>query len=152
MQTFDYFSFLSDILRIMITDSIMLGALLLFFFNGWRKGFLKTLLGPITLIIGCLIAYYHYQQTQNIAVSISICVFSPFALKILASMMLNLWNKAVNNAAPLSTASKVLGSIVGVLWSGSYLALLLVMIGFLILRITALVFYLTWILILSKHP
>jgi len=135
MQTFTYIFFHDDILKTMITDYIMLGALLFFFIRGWRKGVLKTLLAPIALIVGCLIGFIHYRQTQNIAISLSICVFSPFALRILASLILKLWNKAVNKDTPLSLPSKVLGSIFGVLWSGSYLVMLLILIGFIPLHV-----------------
>ena len=130
MQTFTYIFFHSGILKTMITDYIMLGALFFFFMRGWQKGVLKTLLAPITLIVGCLLGFLHYRQTQNIAISLSICVLSPFALRILASLILKLWDKAVNKDIPLSISSKVLGSIFGVLWSGSYLVMLLVLIGF----------------------
>jgi len=118
----------------MITDLIMLGALFFFFIRGWRKGLLKTSLAPIALIVGCLLGYLHYQQTQDIAISLSICVLSPFALRILATLILALWDKAVNKGVPLSFSSKVLGSILGILWSGSYLVMLLITIGFIPLR------------------
>jgi len=66
MQTFAYIYFNDDILDFMTTDYIVLGALLLFFINGWRKGVLKTLLAPISMIIGCLGALLYYRQTHNI--------------------------------------------------------------------------------------
>jgi len=136
MQTFDYIYFNSDILGFMITDTIMLAALLLFFIKGWHKGALKTLLGPIALIVGCLIAFKYYQQTHNIAISLSIGIFSPFALRILASLILKLFNKAVNKNESLSLSSKVFGSVFGVLWSGSYLVMTLILIGLIPLKVT----------------
>jgi len=135
MQTFDYIFFNSDILRIMVTDYIAVGALLFFFIKGWRKGFLKTLLKPIALIVGCLIAFLYYQQTQNIPISLLICVLSPFALRILAFLILKLWDKAANKETSLSISSRLFGSIFDVLWSGSYLVLLLIMIGFMPLHV-----------------
>lgn len=129
MQTFAYIFFDNDILRIMVTDYIMIVALLFFLIRGWRKGVLKTLLAPMALIIGCLTAFLYYQKTQNIAASLAIGVFSPFILRILASLILKLWDKAANKDVPLSISSHVLGSVFGVLWSGSYLAMVLILIG-----------------------
>lgn len=129
MQTFAYIFFDNDILRIMVTDYIMIVALLFFLIRGWRKGVLKTLLAPMALIIGWLTAFLYYQKTQNIAVSLAIGVFSPFILRILAALILKLWDKAANQDVPLSISSHVLGSVFGVLWSGSYLAMVLILIG-----------------------
>ena len=117
-----------------ITDYITIGALFYFFYNGWRKGFLKTLLGPISLIAGCVIGYSHYQKTQNIATSLAICVISPFIINILASMILKLWHKAVNNDIPPSMISRLSGSAFSILWGGSYVAIMLILIAVVPLR------------------
>lgn len=113
----------------MITDYIALGALFYFFLNGWHKGILRTLLGPISFVIGCSIAFIYYHQTRNIATSLLICALSPFALKILISLILKIWGKFTDKDTLLSVPSKLLGSIFSVLWSGSYLGLLIILIG-----------------------
>jgi len=113
----------------MITDYIALGALLYFFLNGWYKGIFKTLLGPISLIIGCSIAFIYYHQTNNMALSLWICVLSPLAFKILITVVLKIWKKVSNKEVSLSFSSKLFGSIFSVLWSGGYLGLLLILIG-----------------------
>ena len=143
MQTFDHISFDSDILKplkstkinLMITDYITAAILLYLFYKGWRKGFLKTLLGPISLVIGCIMAFVYYQRTHNITTSLLICFFSPFVLKFLASIFLKLWHKAVNNNDPLSTSSRLMGSGISILWGGSYFVILYIMIAMVPLRI-----------------
>ena len=117
-----------------ITDYITAGAILYFFYNGWRKGFLKTLLGPISLIAGCLIGYSYYQKTQNMAVGLAICVLSPFIINILASIILKLWNKAVNSDIPPSMISRLSGSAFSILWGGGYLAMMLILVAVMPLR------------------
>ncbi len=112
-----------------MTDYITLGAFLYFFFNGWRKGFLKTLLGPISLIVGCLIGYSHYQKTQNIGAALAICIISPFIFTFLASIILKLWNKTVNSDIPPSTVSRLSGSAFSLLWGGGYLVIMMVLIA-----------------------
>ncbi|HQP09882.1 MAG TPA: CvpA family protein [Candidatus Omnitrophota bacterium] len=111
------------------TDYITLGAFLYFFFSGWRKGFFKILLAPFSLVAGCAIGYMYYQKTQNMMIGLGICILGPFAINMLASIILRLWHKAVNGSAPLSSLSRILGGAVSLLWGGSYLALMLVMIG-----------------------
>jgi uncharacterized membrane protein required for colicin V production len=112
-----------------ITDYITIGAFLYFFYSGWRKGFLKTLLGPVSLIAGCLIGYHYYEKTQNIAVGLAICIISPFIITILASIILKIWHKAVNSDIPPSMISRLSGSAFSILWGGGYLAMMLILIA-----------------------
>jgi uncharacterized membrane protein required for colicin V production len=112
-----------------ITDYITLGAFLYFFFNGWRKGFLRTRLGPISLIVGCFIGYGYYQKTQNVALGLGICIIGPFIINILASLVLKLWHKAVNSDIPLSIVSRLSASALSILWSGSYLVMMMILIA-----------------------
>ena len=118
----------------MITDSIMLAALLYFFYRGWRKGALRTLLGPITLIAGFCAAFIYYQQTRNIPISLLICFLGPIALKVFISLMLKIWDKATDKKIPLSLFSRLFGSFFNILWSGSYVVLLLISIGLIPMR------------------
>ena len=118
----------------MTTDHIILGALLLLFLKGWFQGFLKTLLGPAALIIGCAMGFVYYQKTQSLAMSLLISITSPFILTILISLILKFWHKAVNNNAPLPLISRLLGSLISVAWGGSYLAILLILIGIIPIR------------------
>ncbi len=119
-----------------ITDYITIAAFLYFFFNGWRKGFLKTLLGPLSLIIGCFAGFAYYQKTQNMAMSLGISILGPFAINILASIVLRLWHKAVNGDIPLSPINRISASALSILWGGSYLALMLLLIGITPLKIS----------------
>ena len=38
--------------------------ILFFLFTGWRKGFVRTLIGPIALILGIFIGLYNYYSTE----------------------------------------------------------------------------------------
>jgi uncharacterized membrane protein required for colicin V production len=118
-----------------VTDYITVGAFLYFFYNGWRKGFLKTLLGPISLIAGCLLGYFYYQKNQNIATGLAICTISPFFIHIAASLLLKLWHKAVNSDIPPSRASRLSGSAFSIVWGGGYLAIMLILISVIPLQV-----------------
>jgi hypothetical protein len=117
-----------DTLRIM-TDYITIIIFLYLFFKGWQKGFLKVLLAPLSLAAGCLIGFVYYQKTQNMMIGLGIGIFGPFAINVLASILLRIWHKTVDGGVPLSSVSCALGSALSVAWGGSYLALTLVLIG-----------------------
>ena len=112
-----------------ITDYIAAVSLLYFFYSGWRKGFFRTLLGPISLIAGCLMAFIYYQKNHNIVASMGICILGPFIIHFLISIVLKIWHKAVNDDAPLSFISRLFGGSFSVLWGGTYLAMMLILIG-----------------------
>ncbi len=112
-----------------ITDYITIAAFLYFFFSGWRKGFLKTLLGPLSLVVGCLAGFAYYQKTQNMAIGLGISILGPFVFNILASILLKIWHRKVNDSAPPSKTSQMSGGTLSLLWGGSYLILIIVMIA-----------------------
>ncbi|MBN1870353.1 MAG: CvpA family protein [Candidatus Omnitrophica bacterium] len=117
-----------------ITDYITFVVFLYFFYTGWRKGFLRTILGPLSLVAGCLIGYSDYQKNHNMIGALTICIISPFIICLLASLILRLWNKAVNKNQPPSEFSSLSGGIFNILWGGSYLAMMLVLITFIPLK------------------
>ena len=112
-----------------ITDYIVIAAILYFFLTGWNKGFLKTILGPLSLVIGCMIGFVHYQKTQNLIASLGICILSPFVINILISLILKLWHKAVSMDKSIPLPSRLLGSLFSLFWGSSYLGLMLILIA-----------------------
>lgn len=113
----------------MITDVIMIAALLYFFYRGWCKGALRTLLGPISMIVGFCAAFIYYKQTHNIPISLAICFLGPIALKIFISLMLKIWDKASDKKVSRSIFSSLFGGLFNIVWSGSYIVLLIISIG-----------------------
>ncbi len=118
-----------------ITDYIAAAVLLFFFFTGWRKGFFKTILGPITMIVGCVMGYLYYQKTHNMAVSLGICIIGPFMINFLVSLVLKIWHKAVNDDAPLALMSRLFGGAFSLFWGSCYLVMTLILIGIVPIRI-----------------
>ncbi len=112
----------------MVTDYIIIFALLYLFYRGWSRGILRMLIGPLSFVTCCIAGFFYYQKTQNIATSLLICIISPFILTICASLTLKLWSSTVSNKAFPSPLSRMLGSLFSILWGGSYLILLLIMI------------------------
>ena len=88
-------------------------------------------MGPVSLIAGCWLGYEYYQKNQNIVAGLAVCIISPFIINILVSIILKIWHKAFNKdkVIPLSTISRLSASAFNILWGGSYLAILLVLVA-----------------------
>ena len=112
-----------------ITDYITVSAFLYFFLRGWQKGFLRTILGPISMVVGCLIGYSYYQKNPNIGMALTISILSPFLINLLASIVLKTWNKTVNSDIPPSHISRSCASAFSILWGGAYLIMLIILIA-----------------------
>ncbi len=111
-----------------ITDVIFAFSCLIFLCTGWQKGFLRTILGPVSLILGAIISYIYYLYTKNLIVSLVIGILGPFFLKMALSLGLNVWNKTVSNRMPAPLLSRLSGSLFNLLWSGGLLLLCLLLV------------------------
>lgn len=109
-----------------MTDTVVLILLGYLFYAGWSKGFLRTLLGPLSLILACMAGFSYYQHTRSLVPSLMIGILGPFILNILFSFSINVWHTTVNQGTPPSTLSRVLGCGFSLLWGGSYLILVLI--------------------------
>lgn len=113
----------------MTTDYVVLISIIYFFYKGWKKGVLRTLLGPISLVIGGYVGFAHYQKTQDMITGLLICIISPFILTILGSAILKIWHSAVEKKDYIPTPSRFIGGIFSALWGSTYLIMMLVMIA-----------------------
>ena len=112
-----------------ITDSIVLVLTLYFLYRGWSRGLLRTLVGPIALIAGCLGAFIYYAQTRNIIVAFIISIVAPLILNIFFSLALAVWHKMTKTKNPISPASRALGAGLCVLWGDINILLIIVLIA-----------------------
>jgi hypothetical protein len=73
-----------------MTDKIILIAALILFWRGWNKGILRTIFGPIALIVCSVLSYFYYIFTRDLVAAAAIGIIAPIVLNILFSIMLNL--------------------------------------------------------------
>lgn len=111
-----------------ITDSVVLALTLYFLYRGWSRGLLRTLIGPIALILGCVMAVIYYAQNHNIIMAFVISIVAPMILNLLFSLALTVWQKTVNADNPVSPVSRAWGAGLCVLWGGTNLLLIIVLI------------------------
>jgi hypothetical protein len=100
-----------------ITDYVVLAAVLLFGFLGARKGVLKTILGPISLLITSLFAFIYYKTTDDLTVTLVIAILGPFVLKLLFSLIIAIFNKIANKKEKISVPGQLLGALISIIWS-----------------------------------
>lgn|SRR3989338_1651355 len=112
-----------------ITDYITIAAILYFAQKGWRKGLMRTALGPISLAAGVIIGVVYYHKSHNMTMSFLAGAVSPFIIRFLATLLLALWVKSSNEKPTLSTLSRLTGCAFSILWGGCYLAVFLILLG-----------------------
>ena len=112
-----------------ITDSVVLALTLYFLYRGWTQGLLRTLIGPIALLLGCVMAMIYYSQNHNIIMAFAISIGAPMLLNLLLSFALTIWQKAVNVDKTISPASRAWGAGLCALWGDINLLLIIVLIA-----------------------
>lgn len=112
-----------------ITDSIVLALTLYFLYRGWSRGLLRTLVGPIALLTGCLMAFIYYTQNHNIIMAFAISIIAPLILNIFFSLALAGWHKMTKTENPISPASRVWGAGLCALWGDINILLIIVLIA-----------------------
>ncbi len=96
----------------MMTDVIIACILVFLIWRGMSRGFLRSLLGPASFVIGTAAAYAYYNISHNIFVSVAIGFFGPFILLWFFRVVVNSFSD-VKAPSPLSSA---LGALVTVSW------------------------------------
>lgn len=111
------------------TDSVVLALTLYFLYRGWSQGLLRTLVGPIALLAGCISAAIYYFQNHNIIMAFVISIVAPMILNILFSIALTIWNKTVNADKTISPVSRAWGAGLCALWGNINILLIIVLIA-----------------------
>jgi hypothetical protein len=110
-------------------DILLLLSFAVFFIRGWQKGLFLSILGPISLIIGCVLAYINFQTTQNILTSMLISLIAPVGLNLGLTMFIKIWQTPKDDKKSSFSINRLLGGLLGVIWSGGMLIVTLILIG-----------------------
>ncbi len=120
------------------TDICILIISAYYFIDGWRKGFLKTIFGPIALIGGSILSYIYYKQTGKLVVSILIGLIVPFAINIILYLLIGIWQKSTDEEKDFFTLGSLLGAICNLVWGLAITSLILILFLLVPLKISAL--------------
>ena len=113
-----------------ITDAIVAVILIYSSWDGWRRGFLRTLLGPVSLLLATIVSYFYYNFTHDFLKSLLIGLIGPFVLNIILAVVLTLWNKTVNQNQKANNFSRAWGGLFNLVWMGGIILLTLVLLVF----------------------
>lgn len=109
-----------------MTDTLVFLLVLFFFVNGFVKGFLRTVLGPISLVITMIAASYYYTQTQNLLSTFIIGILGPIFIRMLLTLLLSIFDIAFKNKEEsISLPSRMAGALINVLWGSAYILMAL---------------------------
>lgn len=111
------------------TDTVIAICLIFLFYRGWANGFLRNIFGPASLILSCLLAAVYFRETKNMITALLIGILGPFALNILFSVLIAVWNKTMDGKKDPSQISRLLGAGVSLLWGGLHLVVILALIS-----------------------
>lgn len=122
-------------------DFVIITFFVFYFWRGWVKGFLRSVFGPVALMVCFFYSYFYFQKTHNFGISALICILGPFILNIILGAVLAIFHKGKDEKEEESAASvlnRLSGGLLNVLWMG---ALILVTVCFFLMipiRISAL--------------
>jgi len=106
-----------------MTDKIIFFAVILLLWRGWSKGILRTIFGPIALIICSVLSYAYYLYTRDMVIAAAIGIVAPIVLNILFSIMLNLISHDKDKNTSL--IGRIIAALLNLLWGGFIIAVML---------------------------
>jgi hypothetical protein len=98
-----------------VTDIAVIIFLLLLAANGAYQGFLRSLVGPASLIISLIAGALVYFNTRNFSASFLIAVLGPFFFAWIIVSALKSWLNPYDEPK-LSLVSRILGQLVNLAW------------------------------------
>ncbi|MDZ4243259.1 MAG: CvpA family protein, partial [Candidatus Omnitrophota bacterium] len=110
------------------TDIVLLCLFLFFLLNGWRRGFLRTILAPLCLLICTVIGVFIYDLTHNIVKAAAFVSVGTLVATLLAHILLGMAKRTVdpNYRDYCIWYSRLLGSLFGLAWEGGITVLIVI--------------------------
>lgn len=109
------------------TDSIMFIVSLMLMLRGFSRGFMHSLIGPISIIITTFISAVYYQATKNVVVSLLIGTIGPLILAVFLRFILKEWARTTNNDIKPSFLSCTAGALLTLSWGWVFIVFLILL-------------------------
>lgn len=123
-------------------DYIFLGIAVFYFWRGWAKGLLRSLLEPAAFILCVVYAYFYYQRTQNFMISAGIGILGPIVLNLFFMLLFAVLNKALKQddkkEHPLQMMNRFFGGLFSLSWVVFFMGLTVVLFTMIPVRISVL--------------
>lgn len=98
------------------TDLIISFLIVFYAYSGWRKGFFRSILSPISFVICFLFAWLYFKRTHNILISFSISMMGPFLINQFILWVLTIERGSQEEHSPIDLTSRWLGCAVTLMW------------------------------------
>lgn len=109
-----------------VADIVLTLIAVYLFLLGFTRGFLRSIFGPIALVVGTWIAWMYYQTTHQSFTAICIGIIAPMVLSILLRFVLAGWLKSLNPDEKLGIISRCVGSLITLIWGWVFVILCVV--------------------------
>lgn len=103
----------------MATDIATLCVLMFLLWRGCRRGFVRSLLGPLAFFIGTMTAFYYYGMSTNLILSLIIGLVTPFVLYRVFRFFLDQFNSRAGGQVDPGPISGLAGAAVTAAWGMS---------------------------------
>lgn len=112
-------SLLKDYLN--TTDAIVLVLFLFFFWSGWRKGLLRSILGPLSLLLCSVAGIVYYDVSGNMFKAATIALAGSFILAFVIRILLFMGRATADKQYRDQTfiVSRILGGLLNLAWKGT---------------------------------
>lgn len=112
-----------------VTDSICLISVLFLVWLGFSRGFLNSIIGPLALIVGSVVALVYYALTKNMLQSLCIGLFLPILLHWILKLTLRTWQQLRNKDIQLSFISRLSGALLTLIWGMTIIIITLLLLA-----------------------
>ena len=106
-------------------DFIICFLIVFYAYSGWRKGFIKSILGPVSFIICAVIAWMYFKKTHNVLISFSISFLGPFIINKFVSWIIDVERDPKEPQSFVGLTNRWLGSAVALVWGMSMVFLII---------------------------
>jgi uncharacterized membrane protein required for colicin V production len=106
-------------------DIIFLLAGIFFFLAGLSKGFLKTIIGPLALVLGTGMGFMYYQKTGDWAAAFVISFFGPITIKVGFWLFRAMLPTPKPEEQRALTLGKIAGGVFNLLWGWGIMAIII---------------------------
>ena len=111
-----------------ITDLIILGLCIMFFWGGWRRGLFRALFGPLAFAFGALAGILFYDLSDNLLGGLITTILTTIALSIIFTIIHYISRSTVDKEHRnyVFLGSRFLGSFLSVFWEGGLCVIIMV--------------------------
>jgi uncharacterized membrane protein len=112
-----------------VTDFATCILSLYFLYRGATRGFINSLLFPVSIIVTTILSAVYYKMTNDMIISLAIGLVGPLLLCILLKFIFKLWVLALNNDIQQpGFSSRLAGAALNLIWGWVFIIFTLIMI------------------------